>query len=275
MEGDDDDDNTASTAAESTTDQESATGAESTVTDTSTSTTATATSTSTGAPVCGNGVVEAGEQCDDGNSLGNDSCLNNCQLPRCGDGIVQPIVSEECDDGDQDDANGCNTQCGRDRYVFLTSESYQGNFGEVSGANSLCKKAAMIAGLPNYKKYRAWMSDDTFSPATWFFRSKGRYILTTGVVVADDWNDLTDGTLQHPINIDENGNERSGQVWSNTTPAGLLHPESEDCMAWKTTEFPVVGRVGNPFHTDFRWTDDDEYNPVLCGGNQPFYCFEN
>jgi cysteine-rich repeat protein len=29
-------------------------------------------------PVCGNGVVEAGEQCDDGNMNNNDSCTNNC-----------------------------------------------------------------------------------------------------------------------------------------------------------------------------------------------------
>ena len=30
------------------------------------------------APMCGNGVVEAGEQCDDGNSNNNDACANNC-----------------------------------------------------------------------------------------------------------------------------------------------------------------------------------------------------
>jgi hypothetical protein len=115
---------------------------------------------------------------------------------------VQEQHGEECDDGDLDDANGCNTQCGRDRYVFLTSQGYSGDFGAVSGANSLCKKAAMLAGLPNHETYRAWMSDETFSPAEWFFWSRGRYILTNGVVVAKDWNDLTDGPSQHPIDVD-------------------------------------------------------------------------
>jgi cysteine-rich repeat protein len=32
------------------------------------------------APRCGNGVVEAGEQCDDGNMINTDACRNNCTL---------------------------------------------------------------------------------------------------------------------------------------------------------------------------------------------------
>jgi len=31
-------------------------------------------------PVCGNGVTEAGEQCDDGNTNNNDTCTNSCRL---------------------------------------------------------------------------------------------------------------------------------------------------------------------------------------------------
>ncbi len=39
--------------------------------------------------VCGNGRVESGEQCDDGNRITNDSCSNGCTLSICGDGILQ------------------------------------------------------------------------------------------------------------------------------------------------------------------------------------------
>ncbi len=64
-------------------------------------------------PVCGNGSVENGEQCDDGNTASGDGCSATCQLESgftcptpgmpctvllyCGDGILTP--PETCDDG--------------------------------------------------------------------------------------------------------------------------------------------------------------------------------
>jgi hypothetical protein len=57
----------------------------------------------TGAPaaMCGNGVVEEGEACDDGfNENGADkACDANCQKGFCGDGHVQPALGEICDNG--------------------------------------------------------------------------------------------------------------------------------------------------------------------------------
>jgi cysteine-rich repeat protein len=38
-------------------------------------------------PVCGNGKLEAGEQCDDGNVAANDGCSESCQLEN-GDGAI-------------------------------------------------------------------------------------------------------------------------------------------------------------------------------------------
>jgi cysteine-rich repeat protein len=35
----------------------------------------------------------------------DDECTNGCALPRCGDGIVQ--VGEACDDGNGDEGDGC------------------------------------------------------------------------------------------------------------------------------------------------------------------------
>jgi cysteine-rich repeat protein len=47
---------------------------------------------------CGDGSVEAGEECDDGNDVDTDDCRNDCTLWRCGDGVVD--AGEECDDPD-------------------------------------------------------------------------------------------------------------------------------------------------------------------------------
>jgi cysteine-rich repeat protein len=48
-----------------------------------------------GAP---NGVLQPPEQCDDGNLVATDDCLNDCTLPFCGDQVVHAGV-EECDGG--------------------------------------------------------------------------------------------------------------------------------------------------------------------------------
>jgi cysteine-rich repeat protein len=60
--------------------------------------------------VCGDGIKQAGEQCDDGNAYNNDACLNNCKLNVCGDG-VRYIGVEECDDGNAVEGDGCSCDC--------------------------------------------------------------------------------------------------------------------------------------------------------------------
>lgn len=60
-------------------------------------------------PGCGNGVVDEGEVCDDGNDVDTDDCLSSCVRPTCGDGIVHAGV-EVCDDANADFTDAC-VQC--------------------------------------------------------------------------------------------------------------------------------------------------------------------
>jgi cysteine-rich repeat protein len=57
--------------------------------------------------LCGNGVLDPGEQCDDGNRDDTDGCTTACTV--CGDGIVSP--GEECDDGNLVNGDGCDANC--------------------------------------------------------------------------------------------------------------------------------------------------------------------
>ncbi len=66
--------------------------------------------------VCGNGIHEAGEECDDGNLVDEDGCSATCTIEQdtgdegeCGDGTVDD--GEECDDGNTEDGDGCDGDC--------------------------------------------------------------------------------------------------------------------------------------------------------------------
>jgi fibro-slime domain-containing protein len=62
-------------------------------------------------PICGDGIVTLGEECDDGvNDGGYEECDPGCVLgPRCGDRIVQE--GEDCDDGNRRDGDACGSSC--------------------------------------------------------------------------------------------------------------------------------------------------------------------
>ncbi|MGC3998495.1 MAG: putative Ig domain-containing protein [Anaeromyxobacter sp.] len=63
------------------------------------------------APFCGDGSVDAGEACDDGNTVANDGCNATCQAEVCGDGVVQPGIGEQCDDGNTVSGDHCDAVC--------------------------------------------------------------------------------------------------------------------------------------------------------------------
>lgn len=64
---------------------------------------------------CGDGVVDPGEECDEGNqnsTSANATCRPDCHAARCGDGILD--AGEECDDGNLRTGDGCDRLCERE-----------------------------------------------------------------------------------------------------------------------------------------------------------------
>jgi len=76
-------------------------------------------------PYCGDGVLNEGEECDDGENNGQvctpeyngscDYCSNTCEIEQiegsyCGDGILDESY-EECDDSNNIDGDGCSAEC--------------------------------------------------------------------------------------------------------------------------------------------------------------------
>lgn len=88
------------------------------------------------APVCGDGVLGAGEACDDMNTANGDGCDMNCAVEQgwicdsgepstciqeiCGDGVI--TASEECDDMNTADGDGCDMNCAVEQDYICTGE---------------------------------------------------------------------------------------------------------------------------------------------------------
>jgi cysteine-rich repeat protein len=101
--------------------------------------------------VCGNGIIEGQEQCDDGNQDDTDSCTTACNLFACGDGFAQPGNSEECDDGNQDDADACSNSClfGKcgDGILQASEECDDGNLIATDACDNTCNKTSCGDGI--------------------------------------------------------------------------------------------------------------------------------
>ena len=86
---------------------------------------------------CGNGVLEPGEACDDGNLIREDGCTSYCEEAACGDGIVWAGV-EACDDGNRE-----TEVCG---YGLIACSVCNGSCARQPGATSFCGDGIIDAG---------------------------------------------------------------------------------------------------------------------------------
>nr|WP_241758730.1 lamin tail domain-containing protein [Pyxidicoccus parkwaysis] len=99
------------------------------------------------APVCGNGVKEGSEQCDDGNRTNGDGCQSDCTptptqtAAVCGNGKVEGL--EVCDDGNTAGGDACAADCS-----FVVSRCAAADAPELSsGATCEVTKAGNGARL--------------------------------------------------------------------------------------------------------------------------------
>jgi hypothetical protein len=173
----------------------------------------------------------------------------------------------------------CTGCCARDGacgpcLAFVTSSLHDGDLNGLAGADQRCQLHADLAATPLPGSYKAWLGDATESPATRFRRSAHGYQRVDGVTIADDWADLTDGTLDNPINKTElNAVPQGGQgrVWTNTEANGGQSFSFAECGNWESNG-SQTGRFGLHASTDPTWTALGFAQG--CGFSAALYCFQ-
>ncbi len=84
--------------------------------------------------------------------------------------------------------------------------AFASSLGGLPGADDKCNTLAMEAELANAGSFLAWLSAEDKSPMSRMVHHDQPYLLLDGqTIIADSWTDLTDGSLDAPIMIDELG----------------------------------------------------------------------
>lgn len=141
-------------------------------------------------------------------------------------------------------------------------------------AGLACQRLAIDAGLPLADRvdYDVWISNAYNGPATRFEHSEVPYVLPSGVRVADDWDDLTDWEIRHPIDEDAFGGKVGKRnVLTGTDPEGA--PSGLHANNWSFGGF--VHTWGSTSNTVERWTSNstnDADGPDYIGDG--VYCFQ-
>ena len=157
--------------------------------------------------------------------------------------------------------------------VFVTSTEYTGGeFGGLSGANSICNQRAAAGSLGG--TYTAWLSTSTTDAADRVYHNPDGYITTNGDMVANSWEDLINAlnvALLHTINYDEFGMDvGTVQPWTGTYENGQA--TSYNCNNWTSSTDSYQGTTGLTNDVNEYWS---EYTDQDCDQSYPLYCFEN
>lgn len=154
--------------------------------------------------------------------------------------------------------------------IFLTSTVYNGNLGGLSGADQKCQSLATAANLPG--SWKAWLSTDTISAANRLTHSESGYRLLDDSLVANNWADLTDGTIVNGISQTEKRTILVNQpVLTATTPSGTSN--GMNCNNWQTASGYTVCGISGSGSSGGSWTNYSA--SCQCSANAfGLYCFE-
>lgn len=161
--------------------------------------------------------------------------------------------------------------------VFLSWQEVTGNIGGVAEADQICQDEADDNGLSG--TYMAWISDSTSSPDTRFTKNGEPYQLPGGQIVADDWEDLTDGELGYTITQYADGlsSPWGPEVWANTLYNGIAantegDPLLDSCNNWTIGTSPAGAYTGlGSTIGNVLWSNRIDHRCDVWGN---LYCFQ-
>lgn len=155
--------------------------------------------------------------------------------------------------------------------VMFESTATDGNLGGRSGADAIC--AGSTPALPSdYDSIRALVS---FSGTDEIADMPSLYSVPTTVmvestvsgVVASNWADLLDGTIDDTLNGTEVVADTSSKYWTGSDENGVL--DTDNCSGWTTASGAVDGNSGISDDSTAPWLS---HSVVSCDTIQKILC---
>ncbi len=180
--------------------------------------------------ICGNNVVDTGEQCDVPGETGFYSttiagrqCNASCDYgPYCGDGILQTTFGEECDDANNDSGDFCSATCTIEPAGSGGGGSSGGGGGSGGSTRDLGDTSISVTGL-GYPNQQINFLLDTRAVGSVRANSTGRFEFSTnaspGTATLGVW--ANDSTGVRSITLNSTFDVTQGAV---TNVNGLLLP---------------------------------------------------
>ena len=175
-------------------------------------------------PVCGDGLVDVGEQCDDGNDIDKDSCSNTCMLVPC----------------DQQEGGGGNFDFS---YIWIAN-SAQGTVSKIDTTT-----------LKEVGRYRT----DTVqasSPSRTAVNVDGRYAAVANRISGS----VTLYAADPDDCIDKNNN---GMIETSTGPGDIKAWGADECQLWNVKINPSNNNNEQKGPRPLGWDFDDQ-DPQTC-----------
>jgi cysteine-rich repeat protein len=198
--------------------------------------------TCTSTEICGNGMIELDEECDSDDAT---RCGPTCKIVRCGNGIVEQ--DEFCDDGNNSNGDGCSAVCNSDETCgngkvdfFVDEQCDDSNLRSLDGCDSACLRE------PN-----AWLPIESLVPPA---------LLAPGAAF-----DTARNTLVVFGGQPDNGGadfgetwELSGTAWHHRFPSVSPSARYSTAMAYDSTRRVVVmfGGVASGGYDNITWEYD-------------------
>ena len=153
--------------------------------------------------------------------------------------------------------------------VFITSTTFQGDFGAAAGiaaADGHCVAHAEAAGIGG--TYVAWISGPEIAAKDKIANASG-WIRPDGKPFANTVDDILAGRIFYPVDADEAGMRVNGTLWTATGLDGT-YDENGDCEGWTTAMLGNNVTVGSPRGGFGRFTANGQTGCIV---GSRFLCF--